>query len=248
MKTKRDFFPINSWWFYRSRLALRWYLPSTLPRNCISVDLGPRQEVGRSSCTLSRGGKRGKGQKCMNCCEVPRSSTRQSGTMRSVTPFRVVGLKTTGDCWHCWKATRSTLYIFLRLYFSSLFFTRSVFFLLSGSKHIGRNKSMFLQFSSNFSFRIRAYSSYVEIDERGSGIITRRYCLDRCGKFPLFFERRHVIRFWGSVNRRGGWKIRFIREYEIYHSVNVSLYALAMRSDTILSNVIYDALSCPSKI
>lgn len=126
--------------------------------------------------------------------------------MRSVTPFRVVGLKTTGDCWHCWKATRSTLYIFLRLYFSSLFFTRSVFFLLSGSKHIGRNKSMFLQFSSNFSFRIRAYSSYVEIDERGSGIITRRYCLDRCGKFPLFFERRHVIRFWGSVNRRGGVK------------------------------------------
>lgn len=138
----------SSWWFYRSRLALRWYLPSTLPRNCISVDLGPRQEVGRSSCTLSRGGKRGKGQKCMNCCEVPRSSTRQSGTMRSVTPFRVVGLKTTGDCWHCWKATRSTLYIFLRLYFSSLFFTRSVFFPPSADRNtpgeISRCSSNFL--------------------------------------------------------------------------------------------------------
>lgn len=91
--------------------------------------------------------------------------------------------------------TINSIYISSPLFFLSLFYSLCFLSSFRGSKHTGRNKSMFLQFSSNFSFRIRAYSSYVEIDERGSGIITRRYCLDRCGKFPLFFERRHVIRF-----------------------------------------------------
>lgn len=168
--------------------------------------------------------------------------------MRSVTPFCVVGLKTTGDCWHCWKATRSTIYFFAFIFLLpplSLFFLLALFSFLLSSSLADRMLFQFFQVlvSNTRVFFLRFVRG---IDECGGRIIKKQYAsFESVVNFLSFWKIRDTV--LRIVNRgRGEWKIRFIREWNL-SLLNVSLYALAMRSDTILSSVIYDVPSCPSK-
>lgn len=135
--------------------------------------------------------------------------------MRSVTPFRVVGLKTTGDCWHCWKATRSTIYFFAFIFLLpslSLFFLLALFSFLLSSSLADRMLFQFFQVlvSNTRVFFLRFVRG---IDECGGRIIKKQYAsFESVVNFLSFWEIRDTV--LRIVNRGRGMEGRM--ENKIY--------------------------------
>lgn len=135
--------------------------------------------------------------------------------MRSVTPFRVVGLKTTGDCWHCWKATRSTIYFFAFIFLLpslSLSFLLTLFSFLLSSSLADRMLFQFFQVlvSNTRVFFLRFVRG---IDECGGRIIKKQYAsFESVVNFLSFWEIRDTV--LRIVNRGRGMEGRM--ENKIY--------------------------------